>query len=47
MLTRFNQFLTIKNVAADKAGQYKCVATNTEGKAEKSGSVKVAGELMP
>ena len=45
VLTRFNQFLTIKNVAADKAGKYKCIATNKVGSADETGTVKVAGTV--
>jgi nitric oxide synthase oxygenase domain/subunit len=44
-LSRFNQFLQITNVGADKAGKYKCVARNPQGlKDEVSGAVKVLGK---
>ena len=45
-LLRHGQLLSIGNVGPEKAGKYKCVAKNSEGTAEISASVKVAGKFL-
>ena len=42
-LDRFNQLLNILDVTTNKAGDYVCVANNTEGKDEAFGRIIVAG----
>ena len=42
-LDRFNQLLSIRDVTKNKAGEYVCVANNTEGQDEATGRILVAG----
>ena len=45
-LTRFNQFLTIRDVDDSKAGNYKCEAKNSEGTDSTTGKITVAGKYL-
>ena len=44
--SRFNQFLTIRNVDYSKAGNYKCEAENRVGITSAIGRIKVAGKYL-